>query len=113
MSKQLHDMIIASTIKRLLGGNIQKAKFSLELWTEEDEKIDATLTLTKITGRVCATLMAEDGSGVGRTFNLTDTSALYALWAPLHEWLGYKLRAYNWFFIESPEYANRQIPVMI
>ena len=113
MSKPLHDMIIASKIKSLLGGKIQEAKFSLELWTDEDEKIDATLTLTKITGRVCATLMAEDGSGVGRTFPLTSTSALYALWAPLHEWLGQKLEAYNWFFIATPEYANEPIPVMI
>ena len=113
MSKHLHEMVIASEIKRMLGGKIPEAKFSLELWTEEDEKIGATLMLTKIPGRVYATLMAEDGSGVGRTFQLTDTSTLYALWSPLFDWIGHKLKAYNWFFIESPEYANRPIPVMV
>lgn len=109
MSKHLHEMVMAAEIKRLLGGKIPEAKFSLELWTEEDDKIDATLILQKITGRVCATLMAEDGSGV----EITEASALYALWAPLYEWLGHKLKAYNWFFIESPKYANRPIPVTI
>lgn len=113
MSKHLHDMIIASQLKSLLGGKISEAKFSLELWTEEDEKIDATLLLTKIPGRVCATLMAEDGSGVGRTFQLAETSTTYVLWATLFEWLGHKLKAYNWFFIETPEYANIPIPIMI
>lgn len=113
MSKHLHEMVIASEIKRMLGGKISEAKFSLELWTEEDEKIGTTLMLTKIPGRVRATLMADDGSGVGRTFQLTDTSALYALWSPLFDWIGHKLKAYNWFFIESPEYANRPIPVMV
>ena len=43
MSKHLHEMVIASEIKRMLGGKISEAKFSLELWTEEDEKIGATL----------------------------------------------------------------------
>lgn len=106
MSKHLHEMVIASEIKRMLGGKISEAKFSLELWTEEDEKIGATLMLTKIPGRVCATLMAG-------AVQLTDTSALYAIWAPLFDWIGYKLKDYNWFFIESPEYANRPIPVMV
>lgn len=113
MSKHLHEMVMAAEIKRMLGGKIPEAKFSLELWTEEDEKIDATLTLQKITGRVCATLMAEDGSGVGRTFQITEKPAMYALWAPLYEWLEHKLKAYNWFFVESQEYANSLIPIMI
>lgn len=113
MSEKLHDMKIASIIKRLIGDKIPEAKFSLELWTEEDEKIDAKLLLNKRAGRICATLMVEDSSAIYRTFRLSDTSALYALWVPLHEWLGHKLKAYNWFFIETPEYANEPIPILI
>ena len=113
MSKELHYLIVASKIKKLTGGHLVEVKLPIELWTEDDEKINATLLLTKIPGRVCATLRAEDGSAVGRTFQLTSTMPFYDVWAPLHEWLNHKLKAYSWLFVETPEYANEPLPILI